>query len=98
MGAPGDAGHKNEGGDRNAALSVVKRLHVADLSGSFVTLSPNLVWPPPTRAAVREVRQVDQVQARSANHIFAPCTLAGVTINPAAILIADARNITDALA
>jgi hypothetical protein len=41
---------------------------------------------------------IDQVQAQSAKHILASCTLAGVTFNPAAVLIADARSIIDSLA
>jgi hypothetical protein len=40
---------------------------------------------------------IDQVQAQSAKHILASCMLAGVTINPAAILVADARSIIDSL-
>jgi HYR domain len=41
---------------------------------------------------------IDQVRAQSAKHILASCTLAGVTIAPAAVLIADARTIIDSLA
>jgi hypothetical protein len=41
---------------------------------------------------------IDQVQAQSAKHILASCTLAGVTFNPAAVLIADARSIIESLA
>jgi hypothetical protein len=40
---------------------------------------------------------IDQVQAQSAKHILASCTVAGVTFNPAAVLTADARTIIDSL-
>lgn len=41
---------------------------------------------------------IHEVQAQSGKHILASCTVAGVTINPAAVLIADARSIIDSLA
>jgi HYR domain len=40
---------------------------------------------------------IHQVQAQSGKHILASCTLAGVTFDPAAVLIADARSIIDSL-
>jgi len=41
---------------------------------------------------------IDQVQAQSAKHILASCTMAGVTFDPAAVLTADARSIIASLA
>ena len=40
---------------------------------------------------------IHQVQAQSGKHILASCMVAGVTFDPAAVLIADARSIIDSL-
>lgn len=40
---------------------------------------------------------IQQVSAQSGKHILTSCTVAGVTINPAAVLIADAQSLIDGL-
>jgi hypothetical protein len=80
------------------AAGCIDNAGIANALTAKLTAAQNAIGAGNNKEAINILRAfIHQVQAQSGKHIVASCTMAGVTFDPAAVLIVDARSIIDAL-